>query len=48
MTDGCNWTLKLRDRKGRAKYCSGYESIQEKFRELLKELNILFDAEINL
>ena len=48
ITDGCNWTLKLRDRKGRAKYCSGYESYPRKFRELIRELNILFDAEMDL
>ena len=47
ITDGCNWTLKLRDRKGRAKYSSGYESYPRKFRVLIKELNILFDAEID-
>ena len=47
LLDGYNWELKLRDRKGRAKYCSGYESYPRKFRELIKELNILFDAEID-
>ena len=47
ITDGCDWTLKLRDRNGRAKYCSGYESYPRKFRVLIKELNILFEAEID-
>ena len=47
LLDGYNWELKLRDRKGRAKYCSGYESYPRKLRELIKELNILFDAEID-
>ena len=46
-TDCCDWTLKLRDRNGRTKYCSGYDSFPRKFRELIKELNILFDAEID-
>ena len=46
-TDGCDWTLKLRDRKGRAKYCSGYQSFPRKFKELIKELNNLFDSEID-
>ena len=45
--DYCDWTLKLRDRNGRTKYCSGYDSFPRKFRELIKELNILFDAEID-
>ena len=48
LLDGYNWELKLRDRKGRAKYCSGYDSFPRKFRVLIKELNILFDAEIDL
>ena len=48
LLDGYNWELKLRDRKGRAKYCSGYESYPRKFRELIRELNILFDAEMDL
>jgi hypothetical protein len=30
---GCEWKLKLRDRKGRAKYCSGYESFPRKFKD---------------
>jgi len=43
---GCDWKLKLRDRKGRAKYCSGYESFPRNFKKLIKELNILFGASI--
>ena len=46
ITDGCDWILKLRDRKGRAKYCSGYESFPRKFKDLIKELNILFGSKI--
>ena len=46
LLDGYNWELKLRDKKGRAKYCSGYESFPRKFKELIKALNDLFDSEI--
>ena len=46
LLDGYNWQLKLRDRKGRAKYCSGYESFPRKFKELIKALNDLFGSEI--
>ena len=46
ILDGYNWQLKLRDRKGRAKHCSGYESFPRKFKELIKELNILFGSNI--
>ena len=46
LLDGYNWELKLRDRKGRAKHCSGYESFPRKFKELIKELNILFRSNI--
>ena len=46
LLDGYNWELKLRDRKGRAKYCSGYQSFPRKFNELIKELNILFGSKI--
>ena len=46
MLDGYNWELKLRDRKGRAKYCSGYESYPRKFKDLIKELNNLFGSKI--
>ena len=46
LLDGYNWQLKLRDRKGRAKYCSGYMSFPRKFKELIKELNVLFGSNI--
>ena len=46
LLDGYSWELKLRDRSGRAKYCSGYESFPRKFKELIKALNDLFDSEI--
>ena len=46
MLDGYNWELKLRDRKGRAKYCSGYESFPRKFKDFVKELNNLFGSKI--
>ena len=46
LLDGYNWELKLRDRRGRAKYCSGYESFPRKFKELIKALNDLFGSEI--
>ena len=48
MLDGYNWELKLRDRHGRAKYCSGYESFPRKFKKLIKELNTLFGSEIEI
>ena len=38
--------LKLRDRNGKAKYCSGYMSFPRKFKELIKELNYLFGSKI--
>ena len=37
----------LKDRQGRAKYCSGYESFPRKFKKLIQELNTLFDSEID-
>ena len=46
MTDGYNWELKLRDRNGRTKYCSGYMSFPRKFKGLIKELNNLFGSNI--
>ena len=46
LLNGYNWQLKLRDRKGRAKHCSGYESFPRKFKELIKELNNLFGSNI--
>ena len=48
MLDGYNWELKLRDRNGRAKYCSGYESFPRKFKKLIQELNTLFGSEIEI
>ena len=46
LLDGYNWQLKLRDRKGRAKYCSGYMSYPRKFKYLINELNNLFGSNI--
>ena len=48
ITDGYSWTLKLRDRSGRAKYCSGYMSFPRKFKDLIKELNNLFGSNIRI
>ena len=47
LPDGCDWKLKLRNRNGRAKYCSGYQSFPRKFKDLIKEMNILFDEEVD-
>ena len=47
LLDGCDWKLKLRDREGRAKYCSGYESFPRKFKDLITELNHLFNSNID-
>ena len=46
LLDGYRWELKLRDRNGKAKYCSGYMSFPRKFKELIKELNNLFGSSI--
>ena len=46
LLDGYSWELKLRDRSGRAKYCSGYESFPRKFKELIKALKDLFGSKI--
>ena len=46
VTDGCRWTLKLRDRKGREKYCSGYMSFPRRYKDLIEELNNLFSSDI--
>ena len=46
ILDGYHWELKLRHRNGRAKYCSGYMSFPRKFKDLIKELNILFGSNI--
>ena len=47
LTCGRDWKLKLRDRKGRAIYCSGYESFPRKFKNLISELNTLFDEKVD-
>ena len=47
MLDGYSWELKLRDRNGRAKYCTGYESFPRNFKKLIYELDDLFDSEID-
>ena len=44
LLDGYRWELKLRDRNGKAKYCSGYMSFPRKFKDLIKELNALFGS----
>ena len=46
LLDGYRWELKLRDRNGKAKYCSGYMSFPRKFKYLIKELNNLFGSNI--
>ena len=46
LLDGYRWELKLRDRNGKAKYCSGYMSFPRKFKDLIKELNALFGSNI--
>ena len=46
LLDGYRWELKLRDRNGKAKYCSGYMSFPRKFNDLIKELNALFGSNI--
>ena len=46
LLDGYRWELKLRDRNGKAKYCSGYMSFPRKFKDLIKELNALVGSNI--
>ena len=46
LLDGYSWELKLRNRNGKAKYCSGYMSFPRKFKDLIKELNNLFGSNI--
>ena len=46
ITDGYNWTLKLRDRNGKTKYCTGYMSFPRKFKYLIQELYSLFGSKI--
>ena len=42
ILDGCSWELKLRNKQGKVKYSSGYESYPRKFNKLIEELNKLF------
>ena len=37
ICDGYSWELKLRDRNGRVKYCTGHQSFPRKFKDLIKE-----------
>ena len=46
ILDGYQWELKLRNRKGEAKYIEGHESYPKNFKKLIKELNILFGSKI--
>lgn len=46
VCDCHQWELKLRDRKGRSKYCSGMGSYPRNYLKLMKELNILFGVDI--
>ena len=46
LLDGYRWELKLRDRNGKAKYCSGYMSFPRKFKYFIQELNSLFGSKI--
>ena len=46
ILDGYQWELKLRNRKGEAKYIEGHESYPKKFKDLINELNILFGSKI--
>ena len=48
ITDGYSWTLKLRDRNGKAKHSTGYMSFPRKFKDLIKELNNLFGSNIRI
>ena len=43
-----SWELKLRDRNGRVKYCTGHQSFPRKFKDLIKELDILFGTNIDI
>ena len=46
ILDGYKWQLKLRNRKGEAKHIEGHESYPKNFKDLIKELNILFGTKI--
>ena len=48
ITDGYSWTLKLRDRNGKAKHSTGYMSFPRKFKDLSRELNNLFGSNIRI
>ena len=39
--------IEARNREGRAKYCSGYESFPRNFKKLIKVLNELFESDID-
>lgn len=47
ILDGHHWELKLRDRNGNAKHVEGYMSYPRKYKELIKELNYLFDTNLD-
>ena len=47
ILDGYQWELKLRNRKGEAKNIEGNESYPKNFKDLIKELNILFGSRID-
>ena len=47
LPDQCSWKLKLRDRKGRAKYSHGYASFPRNFKKLINELNQLFESKVD-
>lgn len=46
LLDGCTWELKLRNRKGKSKYCHGYESFPRNFKKLINMLNKLFGTKV--
>ena len=47
LPDQCSWKLKLRDRKGRAKYSHGYASFPRDFKKLINEFNLLFESKVD-
>ena len=46
VCDCHQWELKLRDRKGRAKYCAGMGSYPRNYIKLMNEFNNLFGVDI--
>jgi len=46
VCDCHQWELKLRDRKGRAKYCAGMGSYPRNYIKLMHEFNNLFGVDI--